>query len=104
MRRYVRHCSVLLLAIVVAASGPAVAQQESQSVQTETAKPDEARSTPAESQVTAPPARVEERETTQQQPLPDQTDKPIEQLPSATQQILSELPACTRRATLMVLR
>lgn len=87
MRLHFRHCSVLLLAMLVAVSRPAVAQQESQPVQIESAKPDEARSTPAESQTTTPPARTEERETTsQQQPLPDQTDRPIEQLPSATQQ------------------
>lgn len=87
MRLHFRHCSVLLLAMLVAVSRPAVAQQESQPVQIESAKPDEARSTPAESQTTTPPARTEEREaTSQQQPLPDQTDRPIEQIPSATQQ------------------
>ncbi len=87
MRLYVRPYLVLLLASVVAGSAPAVAQQASQPVQIESAKPDEARSTPAETEVTTPPARAEERETTsQQQPLPDQTDKPIEQRPSATKQ------------------
>jgi carboxypeptidase C (cathepsin A) len=80
MRLHYRQLFAPLLAILIAAAHSAVAQEEARPVQTESTKPDAARSSPAESQAeTTPPARSQEA-TTQQQPLPDQTDKPIEQI------------------------
>jgi carboxypeptidase C (cathepsin A) len=82
MRLRCQQLFALWLAILIAAAGPAVAQQEARPAQTESAKPDDAQSSPADSRtITTPPARSEEQEaTSQQRPLPDQTDKPIEQV------------------------
>ena len=81
--RYQQLFALLLVAILIAAAGPAVAQQEARPAQTESAKPDDARSSPADTQTeTTPAARSHEQEAVsqRQQPLPDQTDKPVEQI------------------------
>lgn len=82
MRLHRRHLFAAPLAILIAAAYPAIAQEEARPVQSESAKPDDARSSPAESQAeTTLPARSQGQEaTSQKQPLPDQTDKPIEQI------------------------
>jgi len=83
MRLNCRQLFTLLLAMLFAATSLAVAQEEARPVQIESTKPDDARSSPAESQTeTTPPARSQQNEATtqQQQPLPDQTDKPVEQI------------------------
>lgn len=97
MRPHHRQPFALLLAILIAAASPAVAQQEARPVQTESAKPDDAQSAPAERQSeTTPPARTEEQQTEtarQQHPLPDQTDKPIEQIEKSQASQRPETPA-----------
>lgn len=86
MRLHYRQLFALFLAILITTAGPAGAQQEARPSQAESAKPDDARSSLAvrqkeSEQETAPPARTQEQEAaSQQQPLPDQTDKPIEQI------------------------
>ncbi|MFM9848367.1 MAG: S10 family peptidase [Hyphomicrobiaceae bacterium] len=83
MRLRYQQLIALLLAILIALAGPAVAQQEARPVQTEGAKPDDARSSSADTpRETTPAARSQEQEAASQQqlPLPDQTDKPIEQI------------------------
>ncbi len=89
MRPHHRPLSALLLAILISTAGHAVAQQETQPLQTEGVKPEEARSAPADSQATTattPPARSgEENDVSRQQPVRDQSDKPVEQSPPAVQ-------------------
>ena len=88
MRPHHRHLSALLLAILISAACHAVAQQETQPLQTEAVKPEGTRSAPADSQATTatPPARSgEESDVSRQQPVRDQSDKPVEQSPPAVQ-------------------